>query len=126
MSKALNQAVADRIERYGKDDRNCWCRLLYERNGASICDDDANILPDQLGGVRFNPFGVVLIPAVLKPDSSALYPVEFANRPTKAAVQGPQAEELAPRIPMVGSLPVCCARRQRPKGRRTSNSFDEI
>src|SRR6516164_2857625 len=32
------------------------------------------------------------------------------NRPMKAAVQGPQTEELAPRIPMVGGLPVCCAR----------------
>jgi hypothetical protein len=28
----------------------------------------------------------------------------------KAAVEGPQTEEPGPRIPMVGSLPVCCAR----------------
>lgn len=28
MIQTLNQAVADRIERHGKNDRNCRCRLF--------------------------------------------------------------------------------------------------
>ena len=107
-----DQAGPDRVRRRREHDRDDRCRLLC-REGWRGChrDNDIDLEPDELG----RDFGVALIaalcPAILNREVATLDPTEFAQPLHKSG--NPLALDRrrgAPKNPMVGSLPGCCAR----------------
>ena len=81
------------------------------RGCGSRRDDDIDLEPDELGRDLGIALAAPLRPAILDRDGAALDPTEFAQSLHKSG--GPWACAAgvpAPKNPMVGSLPGCCAR----------------
>ena len=109
--QTCDQAAADRVDRQCKDDGDDRCRLLYCGDGGFRRDDDVDLQPDELGRDLGVALGAALRPAILDRDGAALDPAEFAQSlPQKRPSMDSRPKRAAPRNPMVGSLPDCCAR----------------
>ena len=87
------------------------CFAAIDRRGPAR-DDDIDLEPDELGRDLGEALAASLRPAILDRDGATLDPAEFAQPLHKSGDpcgSGPTACR-APRNPMVGSFPACCAR----------------
>ena len=76
-ARARDKAAADRIARDCKDDGDDRCRLLQCSNGASISDDDVDLLPDELRRNSAYALGMSFRPAILDRDGATFDPAEL-------------------------------------------------
>src|SRR6516225_6749174 len=93
-----------------KDNGDDRCCLPYRGDSATDGDNYVDLHPHELGGNFGVTLGAAVRPTILDREVTVLDPARSRRCATKAAVHGLKAEASAPRNPMVGSFPACCAR----------------
>src|SRR6516162_8140497 len=123
--QTCDQAAADRVVRYCKDDGDNRCRLLYHGDGNSRRDNDVDLQADELGRDLGVAFGTSLGPAILDCDSAIVDPTEFTQSLRKgSSVRTPGRSVRAHESDDRHFARLLRARRERPC-RRTSEQCDE-
>ena len=83
--KVRHEATANRIDRDCKHDGNIRGRLLERCDGASIRDNDVDLVPHELAHDLGDTLRASLRPAILGCDGATLDPAEFTQSLNKSS-----------------------------------------
>jgi hypothetical protein len=123
-----DHTAADRVRRDRKNNRDDGCRLLSRNDSGSQRDNEFDFKADQLGGELGETLAVSLRLAILDRHCLTLDPAEFVQSldknggPSLLSSRRIRAQKADGRL----FCRLLRQRRERPTGRRTSNSLDEI